>query len=137
MFDLLQRNILRFWHISHGQDNEERIHQCIKPERMRRAERVNQGQECSPDNGAGNPVCHRRAGNTEFPALERLDFRAEHPDNRARAHAKTSNTHHRHNRRNIGDPFLRTAAQIPFPADKWQRQRQPVLLRPAPDLPAP
>ncbi|MPN38835.1 hypothetical protein SDC9_186360 [bioreactor metagenome] len=54
------------------------------------------GQERRADDHVGNPVGCRRAGDTKITALQRLDFRTQHPNQRTGAHRKTNDEHQQH-----------------------------------------
>ena len=110
LLDLLERDVLRLRNEGHRQDDEEAVEEGVEPEGMCRAERIDEREERRTDDSAGDPVRHRRAGNAELTALERLDLRAEDPDDRAGAHAEARDADHRHDRSEVRDPSRCRAA---------------------------
>src|SRR5690625_4263327 len=94
--DLLQRDALGFGNEPEGEYQEQGIERGVQPERGRVADGVEQGQEGEADDHVGDPVGDRRAADAEIAAVERLDFRTQHPDQRAGRHREADDEHQQH-----------------------------------------
>ena len=90
---MFQRDVFSFRDQPQGQEDEQYVQATVDPEGVGAAQRVQHRQEGCADNHVGNPVSCGRAGDAEIAAFQRLDFRAQYPNQRTGAHRKANDKH--------------------------------------------
>ncbi|CCK08388.1 hypothetical protein BN128_2419 [Cronobacter sakazakii 696] len=88
--------MLGFRYQQYGQHDEEQVETGVDPEGRRVAQRVEHSEEGRTDNHVRNPVGRGGERDAEIAAFQRLNFRAQHPDQRAGAHGETDDKHQQH-----------------------------------------